>query len=49
MLYELGSLFGGLLLLVYGSDRTVASASAFAHALGVSTLFIGITIVAVGS
>lgn len=49
MFYELGSLFGGLLLLVYGSDRTVASASAFAHALGVSTLFVGITIVAVGS
>jgi cation:H+ antiporter len=49
MFYEVGSLFGGLLLLVYGSDRTVASASAFAHVLGISTLFVGITIVAVGS
>lgn len=39
----------GLVLLVYGGDRAVEAASAIAHAMGVPTLFIGVTLVAVGS
>ncbi len=49
MFYEVGSLCVGLLFLVYGSDWTVSSATAFAQLLGVSTLFVGVTIVAIGS
>ncbi|MFB6206824.1 MAG: sodium:calcium antiporter [Haloglomus sp.] len=39
----------GLAALVYGGERVVDHASAIAHELGLSTLFIGVTFVAVGS
>jgi cation:H+ antiporter len=39
----------GLLLLVYGSDWLVAASIAFAKAMGVSDLIIGLTIVAAGT
>ncbi|MHA2042850.1 MAG: calcium/sodium antiporter, partial [Candidatus Thorarchaeota archaeon] len=44
------SLFAlGLILLIYGSTVFVESASRFARHQGVSELFIGLTIVAIGT
>ncbi|WP_435144832.1 sodium:calcium antiporter [Halobaculum sp. P14] len=49
MLFDFGALVVGLVLLVYGSNRIVASATSLARHAGVSTFFIGVTVVAVGS
>lgn len=49
MLVSVGSLLVGLVCLLYGSEWTVSAATSVAHRLGVSTLFVGVTIVAVGS
>jgi cation:H+ antiporter len=46
---QIGLILGGLALLVLGSHGMVAGAVATAHALGVSELLIGLTIVAVGT
>ncbi len=46
---QLGLIVAGLALLVVGSDWLVGSAVAFAKALGVSDLVIGLTIVAAGT
>ncbi|MFB6072887.1 MAG: sodium:calcium antiporter [Halobacterium sp.] len=43
------SAVAGLAMLVYGSDQVVDGATALAHRLGVPTLFVGVTFVAVGS
>jgi len=49
MLISIVQLAGGFILLVWGADRLVAGASAFARNLGVSPLIIGLTIVAFGT
>lgn len=49
VLTEVALLCAGLGMLVVGSDRTVSAASSLAHAVGVPSLFIGGTVVAVGS
>ena len=49
MFVEFIGLCGGLLLLVYGSELTVDAVSSVADRIGVSTLFVGVTVVAVGS
>ncbi|MHA1936211.1 MAG: sodium:calcium antiporter, partial [Candidatus Thorarchaeota archaeon] len=46
---NLGLFLFGLALLIYGSDVFVESASKLARTLGVSQLFIGLTIVAIGT
>jgi cation:H+ antiporter len=46
---QVGLVLGGLALLVLGSDWLVTAAIAFAKALGVSDLVIGLTIVAAGT
>lgn len=46
---QLGLIAAGLALLVFGSDWLVAAAVAFAKALGVSDVVIGLTIVAAGT
>ncbi len=43
------SLLGGLLVLVWSADRFVAGAAGLARAMGISTLIIGLTIVAFGT
>jgi cation:H+ antiporter len=49
MLIAIAQIIGGFILLVWGADRLVAGASAFARNLGVSPLIIGLTIVAFGT
>ncbi len=49
MLIAITQLVAGFLLLVWGADRLVAGASAFARNLGVSPLIIGLTIIGVGT
>ncbi|GAD51769.1 LOW QUALITY PROTEIN: K+-dependent Na+/Ca+ exchanger related-protein [Halarchaeum acidiphilum MH1-52-1] len=49
MLTSLALLSAGLLALVYGADRVVAAAAGLAEHAGVSALFVGVTVVAVGS
>lgn len=49
MLLDLAVLSAGLGCLEYGSQATVEAASSVAHRLDVSTLFVGVTVVAVGS
>ena len=46
---QLALIVGGLVLLVYGSDWLVTASIAFAKAMGVSDLVIGLTIVAAGT
>ncbi|MFQ3319968.1 MAG: cation:H+ antiporter [Natronomonas sp.] len=49
VLVDLASLMVGVLLLVYGSERTVEAVSSAAYRHGVSTFFVGVTVVAIGS
>ena len=49
MLIAVIQLVAGFLLLVWGADRLVAGASAFARNLGVSPLIIGLTIIGFGT
>ena len=49
MLVAIIQLVAGFLLLVWGADRLVAGASAFARNLGVSPLIIGLTIIGFGT
>jgi len=49
MILNIGIFVGGLVLLIYGSDVFVESASKLAFQIGVSELFIGLTIVAIGT
>ncbi|QLC32833.1 sodium:calcium antiporter [Halarchaeum sp. CBA1220] len=49
MLASLVLLAVGLVVLVYGADRVVAAGSGLADHAGVSALFVGVTVVAVGS
>ena len=49
MLIAIIQLVAGFLLLVWGADRLVAGASAFARNLGVSPLIIGLTIIGFGT
>ncbi|MHA2142347.1 MAG: calcium/sodium antiporter [Candidatus Thorarchaeota archaeon] len=49
LIMNLGIFILGLALLIYGSDVFVESASRFAKGIGVSELFIGLTIVAIGT
>lgn len=49
VLFSVGMIVLGLAGLVYGADLLVASAVAIARALGISKLFIAITMVAVGT
>lgn len=49
MLTAIIQLVAGFLLLVWGADRLVAGASAFARNLGVSPLVIGLTIIGFGT
>lgn len=49
MLVPLALLLGGLVALVYGADRVVDAAAGLADHVGVGALFIGVTVVAVGS
>ena len=49
MLIAIIQLVAGFLLLVWGADRLVAGASAFARNLGVSPLVIGLTIIGFGT
>ena len=49
MLSAVIQLVAGFLLLVWGADRLVAGASAFARNLGVSPLIIGLTIIGFGT
>ena len=49
MLIAVIQLVAGFLLLVWGADRLVAGASAFARNLGVSPLVIGLTIIGFGT
>ena len=49
MLIAIIQLVSGFLLLVWGADRLVAGASAFARNLGVSPLVIGLTIIGFGT
>jgi cation:H+ antiporter len=46
---NIGIFIGGLVFLIYGSDVFVESASRLALSVGVSELFIGLTIVAIGT
>ena len=49
MLVAIIQLVAGFLLLVWGADRLVAGASAFARNMGVSPLIIGLTIIGFGT
>lgn len=49
VLLELGMVAGGLVLLVAGSRAVVGTSIVFARAIGVSELFIGLTLVAAGT
>ena len=49
MLVAVFQLIAGFLLLVWGADRLVAGASAFARNMGVSPLIIGLTIIGFGT
>jgi cation:H+ antiporter len=49
MLVEIGGFLAGLTLLLVGADRTVDAAAEVALYYGVSTFFIGVTIVSVGT
>lgn len=49
MFASLAQLLVGLVALVYGGERVVDDASAIAREWGMSTLFVGVTFVAVGS
>ena len=49
MLIAITQLVAGFLLLVWGADRLVAGASAFARNMGVSPLIIGLTIIGFGT
>ena len=49
MLTAIIQLVAGFLLLVWGADRLVAGASAFARNLGVAPLVIGLTIIGFGT
>lgn len=49
MLADALTLLLALVVLVYGAQRAVAAAGTLAHAVGVSTFFVGVTVVAVGS
>ena len=49
MLVAITQLVAGFLLLVWGADRLVAGASAFARNMGVSPLIIGLTIIGIGT
>lgn len=49
VLLSLALLVGGVAALVYGADRVVAAASGLAEHVGVSALFVGVTVVSVGS
>ena len=49
MLVWIGTIVGGLVLLVWGADRFVHGASALARNLGVSPMVIGLTIIGVGT
>jgi cation:H+ antiporter len=49
MLTAITQLVAGFLLLVWGADRLVAGASAFARNMGVSPLIIGLTIIGFGT
>lgn len=49
MLIAITQLAAGFLLLVWGADRLVAGASAFARNMGVSPLIIGLTIIGFGT
>ena len=49
MLIAVTQLVAGFLLLVWGADRLVAGASAFARNMGVSPLVIGLTIIGFGT
>ncbi|MFB6120141.1 MAG: sodium:calcium antiporter, partial [Halobacteriaceae archaeon] len=44
-----GAVLLGVALLVYGGARTVDAAASLARGLGLPTLFIGVTVVSVGS
>ena len=46
MLGNIGEIFAGLLLLIWGADRLVHGAAATARNLGVAPLLIGLTVVA---
>lgn len=48
-LVDLATVVVGLAFLVFGGDRVVSGASSIAATLGVSTFFVGVTVVAVGS
>ena len=49
MIIWIGTVFGGLVLLVWSADRFVFGASALARNLGISPLVIGLTIIGVGT
>ncbi|MEF8818838.1 MAG: sodium:calcium antiporter [Haloferacaceae archaeon] len=49
MLLPLAGALGGLLLLLVGADRTVRAAAEVAVYYGVSTFFVGVTVVSIGT
>lgn len=49
MLIAVLKIIGGLIALTYGADRFVDGASSIAKSLNVSTLLIGLTVVAFGT
>ncbi|MFC3476904.1 sodium:calcium antiporter [Halobacterium litoreum] len=49
MLVEVGLFVGGLLVLVYGSNRAVVAAAELARYYGVSAFFVGVTVVSIGT
>lgn len=49
MLVWIGTIVGGLVLLVWGADRFVRGASGLARNLGVSPMVIGLTVIGVGT
>lgn len=49
MLWFIAAVVAGLMVLVWSADQFVAGAAGLARALGISTLIIGLTIVAFGT
>lgn len=49
MLVEVGGFLVGLVLLVVGADRTIESAAELALYYGLSTFFIGVTVISIGT
>jgi cation:H+ antiporter len=49
MIVEVGGSLAGLALLLYGADRTVRNAAELALYYGVSTFFVGVTVISIGT